>query len=85
MILEYTKNALIMVLLVSLPTLVVASLVGLLVSLVQALTQIQEQTVSFSIKLIAVIVTVLLTTRWVGSEIYTFALRLFDLFPYVVK
>ncbi|BDV01967.1 EscS/YscS/HrcS family type III secretion system export apparatus protein [Thermodesulfomicrobium sp. WS] len=80
-IMEFTKNALILVLLLSLPAIIVASLVGLLVSLIQALTQIQEQTLSFAIKLIAVIATVLFTARWVGSEMFTYALRIFDLLP----
>jgi type III secretion protein S len=84
-LLEFTKNALMLVLILSLPAIVAASLVGLMVSLVQALTQIQEQTVSFAFKLIAVIVTVLLTGRWLGSEIYSFSLRVFEFFPLMAK
>ena len=45
------------ILLLSMPAIVVASVVGVLFSLFQALTQIQEQTLSFAIKLIAVGVT----------------------------
>ncbi len=78
---DFTKNALILVLLLSLPTILVASLVGLLVSLIQALTQIQEQTLSFAIKLIAVIATIIVTARWLGSEIYTYSMHIFDLLP----
>jgi len=85
LILDFTRNALVMVLVLSLPPIVAASLVGLLVSLVQALTQVQEQTVSFAIKLVAVIVSVLLSARWVGGEIYDFALRLFESFPFLVR
>jgi type III secretion HrpO family protein len=85
LIIDFTKNALILVLLLSLPPIIAASLIGLLVSLVQALTQIQEQTVSFAIKLIAVIVAVLLTAQWVGSEIYAFGLRLFESFPFLAR
>jgi type III secretion protein S len=70
-----------LVLLLSLPAIIVASVVGLLVSLVQALTQIQEQTLSFAIKLIAVIATLIFTARWVGSEILTYAANIFDLLP----
>ncbi len=80
-IMEFTRNALILVLLLSLPSIIVASLVGLLVSLIQALTQIQEQTLSFAIKLIAVIASIVFTARWLGSEMYTYAVRIFDLLP----
>ncbi len=80
-IMEFTQNGLMLVLLLSLPTIIAASLVGLLVSLIQALTQIQEQTLSFAIKLIAVIVTIILTARWVGSEIFTYSRTIFDLLP----
>jgi type III secretion protein S len=63
----------------------VASIVGTLFSLVQALTQIQEQTLSFAVKLIAVGLTLFLTARWVGGEIYNYTIALFDSFPYLVR
>ncbi len=46
-----------LVMLLSLPPILVASVVGIGISLLQALTQVQEQTVSFAIKLIAVAAT----------------------------
>ena len=52
---------------------------GTLFSLFQALTQIQEQTLSFAIKLIAVFATILLTARWLSGELYNFTLSIFDL------
>ena len=59
----------------------VASVVGVLFSLFQALTQIQEQTLSFGIKLIAVMATLVLTARWMGGEMYNFTLRAFEALP----
>ena len=73
-----------LVLWLSLPPIVVASLVGILFSLVQALTQIQEQTLSFGVKLVAVGLTLYLTSRWIGGEIYNYTLMLFDTFPLIV-
>jgi type III secretion protein S len=67
-----------LVLLLSLPTILVATGVGLLVALFQALTQIQEQTLSFGIKLVAVIVTLTLTARWLGIEMQNFTLQAFN-------
>jgi len=68
-----------------LPPIIVASLVGILFSLIQALTQIQEQTLSFGVKLIAVGATLYLTSRWIGGEIFNYALSLFDTFPLIVR
>lgn len=67
----------------SLPTIVVASVVGTLFSLFQALTQIQEQTLSFAIKLVAVMATLALTARWVGGELYNYTLMVLDLIPQI--
>ncbi len=85
---DITSNvikAMLLVLWLSLPPIVVASLVGILFSLVQALTQIQEQTLSFGVKLVAVGLTLYLTARWVGGEIYNYTLMLFDTFPLIVR
>jgi len=67
------------------PPIVVASVVGILFSLIQALTQIQEQTLSFGVKLIAVGATLYLTARWIGGEMYNYAQSLFDMFPQIIK
>lgn len=56
-IVSFLVQALYLTLLLSMPTILVAAIVGTLFSLLQALTQIQEQTLSFAIKLIAVGVT----------------------------
>lgn len=77
----YLTKALYLTLWLSLPPIVVASVVGTLFSLFQALTQIQEQTLSFAVKLIAVMVTLVLTARWVGGEMYNYTLAIFDSFP----
>ncbi|CAM3765758.1 type III secretion system export apparatus subunit SctS [Bordetella sputigena] len=76
----YLKEALYLIFWLSLPPLAVASVVGTLFSLFQALTQIQEQTLSFAIKLLAVFVTLLLTAGWIGSEIFNYSLSIFESF-----
>jgi type III secretion HrpO family protein len=80
-ILEYTVNAVYLTMMLSMAPILVATIVGLIVSLFQALTQIQEQTLGFAVKLIAVTITLLLTARWMGSELLTFCNHLFDVFP----
>ena len=84
-VISYMYKALYLVLALSLPPIVVAAVVGTLFSLFQALTQIQEQTLSFAIKLIAVTATLALTVRWIGGELFNFTLVVFDLFPQVMR
>ncbi|HYC37701.1 MAG TPA: type III secretion system export apparatus subunit SctS [Usitatibacter sp.] len=84
-VVAYVNKALLLVLWLSLPPILVASVVGTLFSLLQALTQIQEQTLSFAVKLIAVGITLALTAHWIGGEIYTYTIVLFDAFPKIPK
>ncbi|NIM42012.1 MAG: EscS/YscS/HrcS family type III secretion system export apparatus protein [Xanthomonadales bacterium] len=84
-IISQVVHGLMLTLWLSLPPILVASVVGTLFSLVQALTQIQEQTLSFAVKLIAVGVTLFLTARWIGGEIYNYTIALFDSFPHMVR
>jgi type III secretion protein S len=72
-----TGDALLLVLVLSLPPILVATVVGVLVSLVQAITQIQEQTLSFAIKLICVSLVILGTGSWLGGELFRFTQRMF--------
>ncbi len=78
MILEYTVGAATLMLLLSMLPIVIATFVGLVISLFQALTQIQEQTLSFAVKLIAVSVTLLFSMNWMGAELYNYTLAIFD-------
>ena len=69
-----------LVLILSLPPILVASVVGVLLSLIQAITQLQEQTLSFGIKLIAVRITLFLTAGWFSNELLRFSQNIFDHF-----
>ncbi|MDR2390613.1 MAG: type III secretion system export apparatus subunit SctS [Planctomycetota bacterium] len=77
-ILNITKEAMLLVLILSLPPIVVASGLGILVSLLQAITQVQEQTFSFAVKLLGVTATLVLSASWLGRELLVYAVRLFD-------
>ena len=52
-----------------------------MISLFQAATQIQEQTLSFVPKMIAVAIALLVTGNWVLSELISFTHQLFDSLP----
>jgi len=78
---QQLTEALVLVMVLSMPPIIAASVVGILISLLQALTQLQEQTVAFAVKLIAVSITLAIMAGMLGSEIVNFALKLFDEFP----
>lgn len=63
------KQGMLLVVVLSAPPLIVAVVVGVLTSLVQALMQVQDQTLPFGIKLIAVGITLVMTGRWIGVEL----------------
>lgn len=80
-ILEFTANAMLLTLILSLPPIAAATLVGTLVSLVQALTQVQEQNIAFAFKLVAIVFVIYFTARWLGLELYLYTLVMFDTIP----
>ncbi|MGV6810349.1 MAG: type III secretion system export apparatus subunit SctS [bacterium] len=67
----------------SLPVLIAATVTGLIISLLQALTSIQEQTLPHAFKLVAVMVAIVVTLQWIGAEFYRFALNMFEQFPLI--
>ena len=75
-ILRVVQEGLYLVLLVSLPPVLASLVVGLLVSLVQATTQIQDHTLTFVPKLVAVLGTLALTGPWIGSQLVRFTAAL---------
>jgi len=77
---SYLVQALYLTLALSMPTILVAAIVGTLFSLLQALTQIQEQTLSFAVKLIAVGLVLFLTAGWMGSEMVLYTNSVFSQF-----
>jgi len=79
--LQLLSEAMILVMWLSMPPILVASVVGIIVSLLQALTQVQEQTLSFAIKLIAVAITIAAFAGLMGSEMLVFTFKVFNDFP----
>lgn len=79
-VMNIAVQALYLVLILSLPPIVVASVVGIVLSLIQAITQLQEQTLSFGVKLIAVIATLFLMGGWLGGQILQFSDDIFTRF-----
>jgi type III secretion HrpO family protein len=80
-ILDYSVRAVILILVLSMAPIAVATVVGVAVSLVQALTQVQEQTLGFAVKLVAVSLTLLATAVWMGNELLQYTSNVFDALP----
>jgi flagellar biosynthetic protein FliQ len=68
-----------LILILSLLPLLASLVVGLVVSLFQALTQIQEQTLTFVPKIIATILVIMITAGWMMDTLREFAVRAFDM------
>jgi type III secretion protein S len=62
----------------SAPALIVATIVGIIVSLIQALMQLQDQTLPFFVKLVAVTFTIIITGGWVCSQLMIFTRSIFE-------
>jgi len=76
-VLHLAREAISMVLLLSAPLLMASLAVGLLVSIFQAATQIQEQTLTFVPKLVAMMLTMLLLGNWMMNTMLTYTIDLF--------
>ena len=79
-ILDYAQMCLIIVLKLSLIPIIVATVIGIIVSLLQALTQVQEQTLGFAVKLIAISLTLLACASWMGSSLLLYTQDIFTHF-----
>jgi flagellar biosynthetic protein FliQ len=85
LVLDLARDALTLALMLAGPLLMVAVTVGLIVSLVQAVTSIQEQTLSFVPKLFAVGATFLVLLSWMLQTIMKFTTDLFVSLPGLVS
>ncbi len=79
-IVDYAKMCMLLVLRLSLVPIIVATVIGIIVSLLQALTQIQEQTLGFAVKLIAISLTLLVCASWMGAEMLLYTQDIFNHF-----
>ncbi|HCS13451.1 MAG: flagellar biosynthetic protein FliQ [Zetaproteobacteria bacterium CG06_land_8_20_14_3_00_59_53] len=78
-------DALRMVLLLSLPMLLVALVVGVAISLFQAVTQIQEMTLTFVPKIIAVFGSMVLAAPWLTKTMVEFTRNLIESIPGLLR
>ncbi|OMH25632.1 type III secretion system export apparatus subunit SctS [Motiliproteus sp. MSK22-1] len=75
------QQAMLLVVVLSAPPLAVAVIVGVVISLIQALMQLQDQALPFAIKLVAVGATLAMTGRWIGVELIQLTTLAYELIP----
>lgn len=78
---ELAKNSIYTTLLVSSPMLLFALVVGLAISILQAITQIQEMTLTFIPKIIAVAAALIIFLPWMITTVVSFTNQLFAMIP----
>ena len=76
-ILELVRETLVVVLRIAGPILAAGVVVGLAVSIVQAVTQIQDQALAFVPKIIVMVLVTVLLISWIASKLAAFAVAMF--------
>jgi flagellar biosynthetic protein FliQ len=83
--LEVGRNAIMMTVMLAAPMMVAALIVGLIVSVFQALTQINEQTLTFVPKILAVFGALVVTGPWLMQSLVGYTQGLFSILPSMVR
>jgi flagellar biosynthetic protein FliQ len=76
--LEIVQSAIWTVIVASGPAVLAAMVVGMVIALLQALTQIQEMTITFIPKILAILLVSVVTAPFVGSVIYSFSEQVYS-------
>lgn len=84
-VVQIMYQGIILTLMISLPAVGVGLVVGFLISLFQAVTQIQEQTLTFVPKVVAVMLTIAFTSPWIISLMVDFTTTLWSSIPTMAR
>lgn len=84
-LISFAQNSLTVALTIAGPVLLVSLVIGSLISLVQAATQINEVTLTFVPKIIGIIVVLVVLGGWMGQQILSFTSGIFNDLPNLVK
>lgn len=76
--LEIVQSAIWTVIVASAPAVIAAMVIGIVIALLQALTQIQEMTLTFIPKILAILLVSIVTAPFVGSVIYSFSEQVYS-------
>lgn len=84
LVVNIVQGALYMLIIVSAPLLITSLLVGLLVSILQAATQINEMTLTFIPKLLAMFLVLVLAGPWMLNTLVDYTMRMFQNIPHSI-
>ncbi len=84
-VLTFAQNAITLALLLAGPVLIVSLVIGSVVSMFQAATQINEASLSFVPKLIGLVLVILVLGSWMGQQILTYTTNIFTNLPYLPR
>ncbi|MBL9147179.1 MAG: flagellar biosynthesis protein FliQ [Phycisphaerae bacterium] len=76
--LDLVRDALMLTLVLSAPILIVGLLVGLVISVLQAITQIQDQTLTFVPKIAAMLIVAVALLGWLSVRLVEFSVAVFS-------
>lgn len=83
-VIKLAEQSIYMIIIISAPMLLIALAVGLIVSVFQAMTQIQEQTLAFIPKILAVFLSIVLFGPWMLTLLLDFTRDLFQQLPQLI-
>jgi flagellar biosynthetic protein FliQ len=83
-IIDIARQAIYLVVKVSAPMLLASMVIGLIVSILQTVTSIQEQTLTFVPKLIAVFLVIMLAGSWILNSLKEYMVELYTNFSYYI-
>ena len=84
-IVNLMRDSIIQILILIAPPLGVALVIGLIVAIFQAVTSIQEQTLTFLPKLVGILLVILLLSGWMFSDLRNYTVSLFQMIPEIAK
>jgi flagellar biosynthetic protein FliQ len=84
-VVNFAQEAIKVTILVSMPMLVLGLIVGLAISIFQAVTQIQEMTLTFVPKILIVLVALLFFASWMLDQLMTFTTTTINQIPYYIR
>ena len=84
-VLDLARDAVYTIIVSSAPLLLISLAVGLIVSIIQTVTSIQEQTLTFVPKILSIFITIILCGGWIMNNIVEFMQKLFENFSTYVR
>lgn len=82
---QFLHDAIYTTLLIAGPILLTALVVGLLIGIFQAVTSINEMTLTFIPKILAVVIVMIIMLNWMANILQTFTINVFNMIPMLVK